>query len=187
MEKDPTQSTGRYLKILIWILVIPSFLISVFFLMMTIQNVRYSSRLKVPVAHPIRMLGEPIPQRYSEISEVSLLPEGATKTGGSQIITLRLINPSSFPVVYVARSQSNPFHMLMKKEGGRWVNHDINWFVCGNSRQESVVINPLKSILISAKVDNDLFPVRIGIKHAHGETREQEVWSAPIEPNNNME
>ncbi len=190
MKNDPTQSIARNLKILIWIVAIPSILFSALFVTLTVDHFSSAKRRatsRLPTAHPIRLLGEPLPQKYNKTSKVSLKPEGTTKTGKSQIITLRLINPSSFPVVYIARSQSNPYHLIKKKIENKWVNHDINWFVCGTSRQESVVINPNESILITVEIDNDLFPVKIGIKHAHGEKREQEIWSSSIELNNNKE
>jgi len=184
MKKDPMESIASSLKLLAGMQILPVILFSLLLVLLMVDNFSSKQRratLEKPIAYPIRMGGKPIPEEYSAVKTVSLEFEGMTDMGNTRIINLRLINPTDQPVVYVVRSGSNPFHLIQTEKDGKWVDHKIGWFICGNSQRQTVFINSKESTLTSVEVEKDLFPVKIGMEYANGNLAEQIVWSEPIE------
>ena len=130
---------------------------------------------------------EPILATYLKETVVSLKLESRSKTDTYHTLNLRLINPASSSVTFTGYSESSPWYKIQKWVEGRWVDHPVGWF-CGTGLRPCLIPSGHSSV-IPVHVQDDIFPLRVGIEYAEGETEEvgQVVWSAKIERNSSDE
>ncbi len=118
-----------------------------------------------------------IPNRY-EMEESICLKMDWVSRGNTYFTTYaRLINPTSSPITFTGYSESSPWYKIQKSVDGQWVDHEVGWF-CGTGLRECT-LPPGKSSLIQFSVDDDLYPVRIGVGYKHNNKKEI-VWSEMI-------
>ena len=120
-------------------------------------------------------------QNYANEPDISLKLEGRSKKGNYHTINVRLLNSTSSSITFTGYSESSPWYKIQKWEKGKWIDHQVGWF-CGTGLRQCVIPSG-KSSIIPVHVEEELFPIRVGVGYAHGgEKREnQVVWSARIE------
>lgn len=125
-----------------------------------------------------RTFTEPIPQAHVKETAVGLKFE--SRSTDAQIVNVRLINPTERPVTFAGYSEQSPWYKIEKWVDGAWVDHRVGWF-CGTGLRVCV-IPPGHSSVIPVRVEDGLFPVRIGVGYSNSGTREDEVvWSTRID------
>ncbi|MCK4268188.1 MAG: hypothetical protein KAX16_05110 [Actinomycetia bacterium] len=121
---------------------------------------------------------EAIPRKYAKETEILLNLESRSKHSDSQVINMRLINPTYSSITFTGYSESSPLYKIQKWGKEDWVDLDVGRF--DGTGLGWRVIAPGQSSIIQVAVGEKLFPLRVGVEYAGGK-KTRTVWSARIE------
>lgn len=125
---------------------------------------------------------ESIPESYTALTEVTLVEESRFSRQGSiaEIVNVRLINPTGFPVTFTGDSEASPWYRIQKLKESGWVEHKVGWF-CGTEVRRCIIYPGHSSVIRVSVVDPKMFPIRVGVGYSHLPGQPQKlVWSSTV-------